>query len=183
MDCPRASPPRTRQNHPQKPPTVSFLLFFLFLLIVFYVCRYATIFWADSVSYLKAPGLQPCMHRVGKSTKERYSVVFKQRTSTLTTPCRYPLALLSLLLSFLHLSLILRRYQEDYILADIQKKAVQHKDSQSGNFFTRHPLVLGSMFSLPFFQFLSLFLYLFFSILKLNRCCHYRSYCCRCLFG
>eukprot|EP00026_Physarum_polycephalum_P003733 Phypoly_transcript_03747.p1 GENE.Phypoly_transcript_03747~~Phypoly_transcript_03747.p1 ORF type:complete len:611 (+),score=151.66 Phypoly_transcript_03747:440-2272(+) len=85
--------------------------------------EYATIFWADSVSYLKAPGLQPCLHRVGKSTKERYSVVFKQRTSTLTTPCRY---------------------QEDYVLADIQKKAMQGVASKGFSFFVRHPLVLGT---------------------------------------
>jgi len=84
--------------------------------------QYATIFWADSVSYLKAPGLQPCLHRVGKSTKERHSVVFKQRTSTLTTPCRY---------------------QEDYILADIQKKATTHVASLGFGYVIRHPLALG----------------------------------------
>lgn len=50
--------------------------------------RYATIFWADSVTYLKTTQLQSCMHRVGKSGKERYSVVFKQRTAPLRTACR-----------------------------------------------------------------------------------------------
>jgi len=48
------------------------------------------------------------MHRVGKSEKERYSVVFKQRTTPLTTACRY---------------------QEDYILADLQMKAVDNAKS------------------------------------------------------
>jgi len=64
--------------------------------------QYATIFWGDSHVYLKA-NLHECMHRVATSKGERYSVVFKQRTSpTATAP----------------------RYQEDYELALVQLKSI-----------------------------------------------------------
>jgi len=65
--------------------------------------KYATVFWADSHVYLKGANLHECMHRVATSKCERYSVVFKQRTSpTATAP----------------------RYQEDYELALIQLKSL-----------------------------------------------------------
>eukprot|EP01118_Nematostelium_gracile_P003016 TRINITY_DN1345_c0_g1_i1.p2 TRINITY_DN1345_c0_g1~~TRINITY_DN1345_c0_g1_i1.p2 ORF type:complete len:347 (-),score=93.09 TRINITY_DN1345_c0_g1_i1:100-1140(-) len=69
--------------------------------------NFATIFWGDSYVYLKAPGLRECMHRVAAAPKERYSVVFKQRTSpTATAP----------------------RYQEDYELGALQLKSMdKHK--------------------------------------------------------
>lgn len=57
--------------------------------------RYATIFWADSCIYLNekqdkgTSHIQATFHRVEKSEKERYSVVFKQRTTPTTTPPRY----------------------------------------------------------------------------------------------
>lgn len=66
--------------------------------------QYATLFWGDSYVYMKAGDkLHESMHRVAGSQKERYSVVFKQRTSpTATAP----------------------RYQEDYELGALQLKAL-----------------------------------------------------------
>jgi len=65
--------------------------------------KYATIFWGDSHVYLKGANLHESMHRVASGKGERYSVVFKQRTSpTATAP----------------------RYQEDYELALVQLKAM-----------------------------------------------------------
>jgi len=65
--------------------------------------KYATLFWGDSHVYLQSKRLSECMHRVAKSPLERFSVVFKQRTSpTATAP----------------------RYQEDYELASVQLRAV-----------------------------------------------------------
>ena len=83
--------------------------------------RYATFFWSDSVEYLNnapcvlegsaAIELKPLFHRVADCEHERYSVVFKQRTAPLRTHCRY---------------------QEDYVLASIQRKV----DTQSKNAYT-----------------------------------------------
>jgi len=79
--------------------------------------RYAIVFWSDSIAYLirDATGKkqvqleslsrvpESCLHRVQKCDGERYSVVFKQRTTPLTTP---------------------PRYQEDFPLAKKQLEAV-----------------------------------------------------------
>jgi len=66
--------------------------------------KYATIFWGDSHVYLQEKKLHECMHRVATSKSERYSVVFKQRTSpTATAP----------------------RYQEDYELGVVQLKSIE----------------------------------------------------------
>jgi len=51
--------------------------------------RYATVFWGDSVDYLASPTLKACLHRVEKADGERFSVVYKQRTSPLGTAPRY----------------------------------------------------------------------------------------------
>lgn len=51
--------------------------------------RYATVFWGDSVEYLSRTLLKPSLHRVEKADGERFSVVFKQRTSPLGTAPRY----------------------------------------------------------------------------------------------
>lgn len=53
--------------------------------------EFAILFWSDSVAYLNLPQLKPCLHRVEKlqssqtGSKERFSVVFKQRTCPLVT--------------------------------------------------------------------------------------------------
>lgn len=65
--------------------------------------NFATLFWGDSVVYLDKEGLDPCLHRVEKTETERFSVVFKQRTTPLDSP---------------------PRYQEDFVLAEIQQKAL-----------------------------------------------------------
>jgi len=65
--------------------------------------RYCSLFWGDSVVYLKDKTMKPCLHRVGKCEDERFSIVFKQRTSPLATA---------------------PRYQEDYELALVQMKAM-----------------------------------------------------------
>jgi hypothetical protein len=75
----------------------------------FFHRRYATIFWGDSHVYLKSNKLHECMHRVSSSKAERYSVVFKQRTSpSATAP----------------------RYQEDYELGMAQLKALDKSKGQ-----------------------------------------------------
>ena len=57
--------------------------------------KYATLFWADSCVYLQEKELlgsekiAATFHRVEKNTMERYSVVFKQRTSPTATAPRY----------------------------------------------------------------------------------------------
>jgi hypothetical protein len=51
--------------------------------------KYATVFWGDSVDYLSSPSLKACLHRVEKADGERFSVVYKQRTSPLGTAPRY----------------------------------------------------------------------------------------------
>uniref|UniRef100_A0A7S4HQ56 Fe2OG dioxygenase domain-containing protein n=1 Tax=Vannella robusta TaxID=1487602 RepID=A0A7S4HQ56_9EUKA len=70
--------------------------------------EYATIFWGDSSAYLvpanKTKPVTPLFHRVGQCNRERYSVVFKQRTSVTTTP---------------------PRYQEDYLLAQKQLDSLE----------------------------------------------------------
>jgi len=73
--------------------------------------QFATIFWGDSVQYLENTPLKPTLHRVGKNHKERFSVVFKQRTSPLKTACRY---------------------QEDYDLALRQSKAIEEDAKRRG---------------------------------------------------
>jgi len=79
--------------------------------------RYAIVFWSDSIIYLirDATGKkqaqleslprvpESCLHRVQRCDGERFSVVFKQRTTPLTTP---------------------PRYQEDFPLAKKQLEAV-----------------------------------------------------------
>jgi len=65
--------------------------------------RYGTIFWGDSYIYLTKTQLKPCLHRVAKSDKVRYSIVFKMRTKPLATA---------------------PRYQEDYDLALLQLRSL-----------------------------------------------------------
>jgi len=73
--------------------------------------QYATIFWGDSVAALNQPTLRPTLHRVaGQRGQERYSVVFKQRARCSAAP----------------------RYQEDYILAQIQLDVQQESEAASG---------------------------------------------------
>jgi len=63
---------------------------------------WATIFWGDSYEYL-TKSAKPLLHRVNKCEGERYSIVFKMRTKpTVTAP----------------------RYQEDYVIADHQFRAL-----------------------------------------------------------
>ena len=62
---------------------------------------YACIFWSDSVEYItrtiqdanvvhkKENLMKSCLHRVAKAGGDRYSVVYKQRTTPLYTPARY----------------------------------------------------------------------------------------------
>jgi len=65
--------------------------------------NYGTIFWGDSFEYLCKKDAEACMHRVGRSNVERFSIVFKQRTCPTTTA---------------------PRYQEDYELGFLQLKAL-----------------------------------------------------------
>ncbi|ETO21536.1 hypothetical protein RFI_15669 [Reticulomyxa filosa] len=73
--------------------------------------RFATVFWSDSVEYLNNVAsrsnvtLKPLLHRVSGCERERFSVVFKQRTAPLRTSCRY---------------------QEDYVLAKCQMLVDKH---------------------------------------------------------
>eukprot|EP00117_Sycon_ciliatum_P017059 scpid78356/ scgid16223/ len=74
--------------------------------------RYVMTFLGDSCIYLSAKGVQPCLHRVSCSRpdRRRFSYVFKMRTrAEATAP----------------------RYQEDYVLADIQHKALLAAGQQS----------------------------------------------------
>jgi len=65
--------------------------------------KFAVLFWGDSVVYLRAPKLRPCLHRVANCKDERFSIVYKQRTAPLRTACRY---------------------QEDYILSQFQQASM-----------------------------------------------------------
>eukprot|EP01121_Diplochlamys_sp_Union-15-3_P007990 TRINITY_DN2083_c0_g1_i2.p1 TRINITY_DN2083_c0_g1~~TRINITY_DN2083_c0_g1_i2.p1 ORF type:complete len:285 (-),score=41.65 TRINITY_DN2083_c0_g1_i2:78-932(-) len=83
--------------------------------------KYATIFWADSCMYLneklytKGTEIKSTFHRVEKHDKERYSVVFKQRTTPMTTP---------------------PRYQEDYEILTKQISAMEKLKKQGSNGWT-----------------------------------------------
>jgi len=69
---------------------------------------WATIFWGDSYEYLTT-NAKPLLHRVNKCDGERYSIVFKMRTKpTVTAP----------------------RYQEDYVIADYQLRALDEVRNQ-----------------------------------------------------
>jgi len=73
---------------------------------------FATVFWGDSVCYLndKSANLNSTIHRVSSAPIERFSVVFKQRTTpTFTAP----------------------RYQEDYELAETQLAALDDLKKQN----------------------------------------------------
>ncbi|XP_062514336.1 uncharacterized protein LOC134189953 [Corticium candelabrum] len=71
---------------------------------------FATVFWGDSCVYLTGENAQPCLHRVARSDLERYSYVFKMRTQPEATA---------------------PRYQEDFDLAVLQRKAVSDYSSNS----------------------------------------------------
>jgi len=72
--------------------------------------NFGTIFWGDSFEYLTKTHVKACMHRVEKSDKTRYSIVFKQRTKpTATAP----------------------RYQEDYDIAVMQQRSLNKVHGKS----------------------------------------------------
>lgn len=87
---------------------------------------YATIFWGDSCAYLlpnkKNSIFIPCFHRVAQCKKERYSVVFKQRTCVHTTP---------------------PRYQEDYLLAVKQMEALDKRKKKYSNLNNLYTSILS----------------------------------------
>lgn len=84
---------------------------------------FAVFFWGDSVVHLGVEGATPSLHRVQRTDKERFSVVFKQRTSPLTTP---------------------PRYQEDYDLIGIQNRALAPMKEAAAR-RRLHLLLAGSM--------------------------------------
>jgi hypothetical protein len=92
------------------------------------------------------------MHRVAKCSHERYSIVFKQRTvpTSGSTSYRYT----SFCLQFLSLHYVLfviataPRYQEDYVIADGQRRALRQRAFKRAAVATTAALAIGAIGSL-----------------------------------
>ena len=85
--------------------------------------QFAVAFFSDSVVYIDAKKrLKPVLHRVAGATEERISVVFKQRA----------------------LPRVSMRYQEDYVLCDLQDKALQAAGMSGSTLFTDNAQLIAA---------------------------------------